>query len=44
MIESGDWDNLKRNFMEKVNACNHTAKDLTEAGLSFVAAQKLHHR
>jgi hypothetical protein len=44
VIESGDWDNLKRNFMEKVNACNHTAKDLTEAGLSFVAAQNLHHR
>jgi hypothetical protein len=44
VIESGDWDNLKRNFIEKVNACNHTAKDLTEAGLSFVAAQKLHHR
>jgi hypothetical protein len=43
VIESGDWDNLKWNFMEKVNACNHTAKDLTEAGLSFVAAQKLHH-
>jgi hypothetical protein len=43
VIESGDWDNLKRNFMEKVSACNHTAKDLTEAGLSFVAAQKLHH-
>jgi hypothetical protein len=44
IIESGDWENLKRNFMEKVNACNHTAKDLTEAGLSFVAAQNLHHR
>lgn len=44
VIESGDWDHLKRNFMEKVNACNHTAKDLTEAGLSFVAAQNLHHR
>jgi hypothetical protein len=44
VIESGDWDNLKRNFIEKVNACNHTAVDLTEAGLSFVAAQKLHHR
>lgn len=43
VLESGDWDNLKRNFIEKVNACNHTAKDLTEAGLSFVAAQKLHH-
>jgi hypothetical protein len=44
IIESGDWDNLQRNFIEKVVAANHTAKDLTEAGLSFVAAQKLHHR
>lgn len=44
VLESGDWDNLKRNFIEKVNACNHTAKDLTEAGLSFIAAQNLHHR
>jgi hypothetical protein len=44
VVESGDWDNLKRNFMEKVHASNHSAKDLTEAGLSFIAAQKLHHR
>jgi hypothetical protein len=44
VVESGDWDNLKRNFMEKVHASNHSAKDLTEAGLSFIAAQNLHHR
>jgi len=42
VIESGDWDNLQRNFMEKVAACNHTAWDLTKAGLSFVAAKHLH--
>jgi hypothetical protein len=42
VIESGDWDNLQRNFIEKVNACNHSAWDLTAAGLSFVAAKKLH--
>ena len=42
VIESGDWDNLKHNFLEKVAACNHTASDLTKAGLSFVAAKNLH--
>ena len=42
VIESGDWDNLQRNFIEKVNAANHTAWDLTKAGLSFVAAKNLH--
>jgi hypothetical protein len=28
--------------MKKVEACNHTARALTENGLSFVAASKLH--
>ncbi len=42
VIESGDWDNLKQNFMDKVDACNSSARMLTEAGLSFVAAQNLH--
>jgi hypothetical protein len=42
VIESGDWDNLQRNFLEKVAACNHSAWDLTKAGLSFIAARKLH--
>jgi hypothetical protein len=40
--ESGDWDHLKLNFMEKVAAANHTACKLTENGLSFIAAQNLH--
>lgn len=40
--ESGDWDHLKLNFMEKVAAANHTACILTENGLSFVAAKNLH--
>jgi hypothetical protein len=43
VIESGDWDNLRQNFMDKVDACNHTARALTERGLSFVAAERLHH-
>lgn len=42
VIASGDWDALKLNFMKKVEACNHTARALTENGLSFVAAAKLH--
>jgi hypothetical protein len=42
VIDSGDWDGLKRNFMEKVAAANHSAKALTENGLSFIAAQNLH--
>jgi hypothetical protein len=42
VIESGDWDNLQRNFMEKVNAANHTACALTKSGLSFIAAPNLH--
>ncbi|MBI5297057.1 MAG: hypothetical protein HY869_16385 [Chloroflexi bacterium] len=42
VIASGDWDNLQRNFIEKVNACNRSAWDLTKAGLSFVAARNLH--
>lgn len=42
VIESGDWENLQRNFIEKVAALNHTARDLTKAGLSFIAAPNLH--
>jgi len=42
VIESGDWEHLQRNFMEKVSAANHTARDLTVNGLSFIAAKKLH--
>jgi hypothetical protein len=42
VIDSGDWDGMKRNFMEKVAAANHTARALTENGLSFIAAKNLH--
>jgi bifunctional DNA-binding transcriptional regulator/antitoxin component of YhaV-PrlF toxin-antitoxin module len=44
VIHSGDWDNLLINYMDKVDACNRTAKALTEHGLSFVAAKNLHHK
>jgi hypothetical protein len=42
VIESGDWEAMQTNFMDKVAACNHTAKELTEAGISIVAARHLH--
>ena len=42
VIESGDWDNLQQNYLDKVAACNHTAWDLTAKGLSFIAAKNLH--
>ena len=42
VIESGDWENLQQNYLDKVAACNHSAWDLTKAGLSFIAAKNLH--
>jgi hypothetical protein len=42
VIESGDWDALQLNFLDKFEALNKTAWALTENGLSFIAAQNLH--
>jgi hypothetical protein len=42
VIASGDWDALQLNFLDKLDATNHTARALTEHGLSFVAARNLH--
>lgn len=42
IIEMGDWDAMLTNFLDKFDATNRTAWALTENGLSFVAAQKLH--
>ena len=42
VIETGDWEALKQNFLDKVDAANNTARALTENGLSFIAAQNLH--
>ncbi len=42
VIASGDWDALQDDFMDKLDATNHTARALTEHGLSFVAAHELH--
>lgn len=42
IIANGDMPALTQNFLDKVDATNHTAWALTECGLSFVAAQNLH--
>ena len=42
IIASGDWEALQDDFMDKLDATNHTARALTEQGLSFVAAHNLH--
>ena len=42
IIAAGDWDALELNFLDKLDSTNHTARALTERGLSFIAAQNLH--
>ena len=42
VIESGDWDAMQQNFMDKVDAANNSAFALTMQGLSFIAAKNLH--
>jgi hypothetical protein len=42
IIASGDWENLECNFLDKLDATSKTAWALTEQGLSFIAARKLH--
>ncbi|MHA2171774.1 MAG: hypothetical protein ACXAB7_18015 [Candidatus Kariarchaeaceae archaeon] len=44
IIQSGHWDFLKQGYLDRHAAVNNTAKALTENGLSFIAARKLHHR
>jgi hypothetical protein len=43
VLDSGDMAFLQRNYLDKHDALNHTARTLTEHGLSFVAARNLHH-
>jgi hypothetical protein len=35
---------LMQNYLDKHAAINNTARALTEKGLAFIAAPKLHHR
>lgn len=44
IIQSGEMPKLLKNFLDKVEATNRTARALTECGLSFVAAKELHHK
>lgn len=39
IIETGDWDAMQVNFLDKLEATNRTAWALTENGLSFIAAE-----
>jgi hypothetical protein len=43
IISSGEWEALRINFIDKFDSVNRTARELTERGLSFIAANKLHH-
>jgi hypothetical protein len=43
ILDSGEMEFLQRNYLDKHNAVNHTARALTEHGLSFVAARNLHY-
>jgi hypothetical protein len=40
---AGDMPHLLRNYLDRHDAVNATARALTENGLAFVAARKLHH-
>ncbi len=42
--QSGAMGDLLQNYLDKHESTNLTARALTEKGLSFVAAPKLHHR
>jgi hypothetical protein len=42
IMDAGDMPALERNYLDKHDAVNRTARVLTENGLSFIAAQNLH--
>jgi len=44
ILSSGDMAHLEKNYMDKHEAVNKTARALTEKGLAFVAAWNLHSR
>lgn len=43
IVAAGEMGFLERNYLDKHNALNRTARALTENGLSFIAARKLHY-
>jgi hypothetical protein len=44
ILAAGDMPRLERNYLDKHEAVNRTARALTEKGRAFVAARNLHHR
>jgi len=44
IIECGDMEMMLVNYLDKHEAVNRTAKALTERGLSFIGARRLHRR
>lgn len=42
IVASGEWEDLTLNFQDKFDSLNRTARALTERGLAFVAASRLH--
>jgi hypothetical protein len=44
VIQSGDWENLELNFIDKFEAIDQTAQALTRNSLQFLAAERLHTR
>ncbi|MDQ7823398.1 MAG: hypothetical protein RDV48_11430 [Candidatus Eremiobacteraeota bacterium] len=44
VLEQGLMDSLLRNYMDKHDAVNCTARRLTEKGFAFIGAKSLHHR
>lgn len=44
ILAANHWDALRINLLDRHDAINTTARVLTENGLSFIAARKLHHR
>jgi len=44
VLDQGIWHDLQRNYLDKHDAVNATARALTESGTSVIAARNLHHR
>lgn len=44
ILASGDMPALEQNYLDKHDAVNRTARALTEHGLSFIGARRLHRR
>jgi hypothetical protein len=42
--KAGEMGYMLRNYLDKHGSVNRTARALTENGLTFIAAQRLHHR